>query len=470
MFSPSPIIEGLVVAELRLVLCPYRHETGSPCYLPMQPDETLASWARRHVEVQLSSDSLEERSFGHLTIDLPEVPPILQRQLQRAVQPPDAWLLREHQRTLVCARCQAEDWAQGIPEYERRAWCVAWRTCCPRHGPFFDTDGRLTPPSWALLLESPRWTGRRVDIVKTRPHGVLLTFELGADRRAIYLEAALAGRRRGAWFPKGLTNTSLREIYSRIVSDLLGQFYLAHDGPAEQLPNPGFNRAQNGNRFAINVLAEAILSVWTNTPLPASAFALRTQLLVRAIGWGEGRPPGAHTNHMLFSGPSERVQLLTHYAERLRADDYARLIAPEDKPHRGYLTLPEARLIGLQVSDTVRLLSRMTQQGQFLAFDARNGRLTENTCLPIDARLAPGSVSNDVILPAWACRPPTPPRQNVAADALRYLFEPRTDDLKLRLTALRRRCHRQERKSVRFCPMCPGGSIALEDEINSNDR
>jgi hypothetical protein len=144
--------------------------------------------------------------------------------------------------------------------------------------------------------------------------------------------------------------------------------------------------------------------------------------------------------------------------------------APEDKPHRGYLTLPEARLIGLPVSDTVRLLSRMTQQGQFLAFDARNGLLTENTRLPTHARLAPGSVSNGVVLPTWAYRPPTPPRENAVADALRYMFEPRTNDLKLRLTALSRRCRREERKSVRFCPTCPDESIALKDEIKPNDR
>lgn len=455
------------MVELRLKLAEDACTRGSLRYLRMQPDETLASWARRHGHIELTSDSPDEYSFGRLIIDLPNVPLALQRQLQRAVQPPDAWLLREHQRTLVCARCQAEDWAHGIPEYERRAWCVAWRTCCPRHGPFFDTDGRLTPPSWALFLEGPRWTGRRVDIVKTRPYCVLLTFELGADRRAIYLEAALAGRRRGEWFPKGVTNTSLREIYSRIVSDLLGQFYLEGNGPADQFPNPDFNLAHNGNRFAINVLAEAILSVWTETPLPTSALASRTPLLVRAIGWGEGRSPCALRNQVLFPGPSKRACSLARYAEYLRAANYARLASPDEKSHCGYLTLPEARLIGLDVSDTLDQLTHMTQRGQFMAFNARVGSLTENIYLPVQARVAPERALNGVILPHWAYRPLARSRQNAMPDELLYILAPRTEAIELRLAARRRRHHRLERrKSVRFCPKLRSDSADSKDEIS----
>ncbi|HEY1138457.1 MAG TPA: hypothetical protein VGE64_13335 [Xanthomonadaceae bacterium] len=455
------------MVELRLKLAEDSCTRGSLRYLRMQPDETLASWARRHGHIELTSDSPDEYSFGRLIIDLPSVPLALQRQLQRAVQPPDAWLLREDQRRLVCARCLAEDWSQGIPSYERRAWCVAWRTCCSRHGPFFDRRSPVPLPSWVLLLEGPRWAGREADIILKKPFLVLLSFNLGADRRAIHLEAALAGGRRSEWFPKGLTKTSLREIYSQIVSDLLGQFHLERRESTEQLPNPGFNNVKNSNRFAINVLAEAILSVWTDTPLPTSALALRTPLLVRAIGWGERRSPFSRRNQVLFPGPSKRKHSLARYAEYLRAAKYARLTTPEDTSHCGYLTLPEARLIGLNVSGAVDQLTHMTKRGQFMAFNARIGSLTENIYLPLQARVAPELPLNGVILPHWAYSPLARSRQSAMPDELLYILAPRTEAMELRLAARRRRHHRLERrKSVRFCPKLRSDSAASEDEIS----
>ncbi|WP_144409357.1 hypothetical protein [Pseudoxanthomonas suwonensis] len=451
------------MTRLQIVLSRISREDESGAYLPLLADETVASWARRQPGVCLHSESLEKDTFGQLIIDLPELPRTLQEQLQRAAQPPDDWLLLPHQRTLQCPRCLAEDWAQGVPAYNRRAWCVAWRTCCPRHGPLFDTDNHKTPPRWMRLLESPRWTGQELCIRRHRPNGVLLRFSLGADRRAIHLETALAGRQHGAWFPKGMTQTTLRAIYRELVSDLLDQVYLAHDGPEDQHPNPGFNRAKNGNRFAINVLAEAILSEWTATPLPTSALALRTPLLVRAIGWGEDRPLRVRTGQVLLHGPTERTHSLAHYDALLRKEDYARLAKPTDDECVGYLTLPEARLLGLSCSETITVLTRMTAQGRFLAFDARRGCLVENRSLPQQAHLTPEQVPTSVMLPAWAFRPPPSLGMNAVSDELRDLLGAKSPDSKLRDAARQRRRHRNERNNVRFSPARRGDEATSDD-------
>lgn len=430
-------------------------------FSPLQTDETVASWAKRH-GIYLYSDSRHEDTFGQLTIDLLNLPLTLQEQLQRAAQPPDDWLLRANQRTLQCPRCIAEDWAQGVPAYHRRAWCVAWRTCCPRHGPLFDSGNRETPPTWERLLDGPRWTGQDLSFFDKKPrlvHG----FSLGSDRRAVHLEAALAGHRRGAWFPKGMTQTTLRAIYRQIVSDLLAQDYLVDEGP-DQLPHPRFARTQNSKRFAINVLAEAILSEWTNTPLPALALAQRTSLLVRAIGWGEGHPPFVLAGQVLFRGPIERACPLVHYATLLQPKDYAQLAQPTDSYHAGYLTLPEARLLGLFFRGAVAGLARMVARGQFLAFDARRGRLIENPLLPTEARLAPERASEQVILPAWAFRPKEPVKAHASGeDELRLLFGPRSPDMELRLAARQRRRRREERKGVRFHPAARRGDAQSSD-------
>lgn len=419
-------------------------------YVPLQTDETVASWANRQSGVHLSSDSEDENAFGQLIIDLPGLSRTLKQQLRRAAQPPDEWLLWSHQRTLLCPRCFAEDWAQGVPAYHRRAWCVAWRTCCPRHGLLFDTENRTATPDWIHLLDRPRWTGYHLLTAHKCSFKSLLNLSLGSDHRAIHLEAALAGKHRGAWFPEGMTQSTLRAIYREIVSDLLNQFYFAGTEPGDQQPHPGFNRALNINRFVINVLAEAILSEWTQTPLPTPALARRTSLLVRAIGWGEANPPCVRAGQLLFRGPTERARPLARYAALLRPRDYARLSQPTAKEHVPYMTLPEARLLGLPHQETVNDLARMTMRGQFLTFDARRGRLVENRFLPVQARLQSDEVPADVVLPAWAVQPPA----HMPAEELyvfRNILEPEPYEMQLRSAAIERGRRRKKQKSVRSC-------------------
>lgn len=457
------------MTNLRLTLNPSLRADEPPVYSPLYADETAASWVNRHPDVCLSSDSEKECTFGQLTIDLPEFPSKLQRQLQRAAQPPDAWLLQPHQRTLVCARCLAEDYVQGLPSYDRRVWCVAWRTCCPRHGLLFDTDNGETPPRWISLFDGSRWVGQNLSIVHTRPRKTLLTFSLGADHRAIHLEAAIEGRGRGTWFPKGLNNAALRATYRDIVSDLLHQFDLARDDPENHLPNPGFNRALNGNRFAINVLAEAILSVWTNTPLPTCASKLRTPLLVRAIGWSEGRPPTPRLGQVLFRAPTKRFCSLVRYSQHLRCDDYARLIEAAEVNHPGYLTLPEARLIGLSVSASLRWLTQKTREGQFLAFDARRGCVVENKFLPEQTRLLPPTGFEDVLLPSWAYRSPLSPEQKKWGEELLSFLHPESNKGKMYWTALHRRSRREEKQTTWFFCGRYGGVFTPKGEFDPDE-
>jgi len=304
------------------------------------------------------------------------------------------------------------------------------------------------------LLESPRWSGQTLAIIPKQGGEVLLYLSLFSDLRAIYLEGALAGQPCEAWFPAGMTQTTLRETYREIVSDLTAMF-LTQDGVEDQHLNAAFNRAKNNNRFAINVLAEAVLSEWTSTPLPM-VLALRTSLLARAIGWGSRRPNRMRAGQVLLRGPIERTHSLVRYSKLLRQEDYARLEDPSDHSHFGYLTVPEAHLLGLFCDDTIAELAQMTVQGKFLAFNARRGCLVENCSLPVEARLVREQVSSRVVLPEWAFRSPTPQGQSEAADVMGHLFPQRSHDSKLRSDALGRRWRREQRKSVLYSPASRG--------------
>lgn len=440
----------------RLVLRRATHEELGE-YVPLLPDETVASWARRQAGVHLRSDSDDENTFGHLTIDLLRFPSPLREQLRRAAQPPDEWLHHPRWRKLRCPRCLAEDWSQGRPPYDRRAWCVAWRTCCPRHGRLFEAIGQKALPGWADQLGRPTWTGRNLLAVPSlRDNAPLLNVVLGRDRRAIHLEGALDGKRRGVWFPKGMTRTTLRATYLEIVGDLLHELRFRTTGLEEQQTLPGFNCESIENRFVINVLAEAILSEWTQTPLPMPVMARRTKLLVRTIGWGETYPPFVRPGQVLVRCPTERERPLVHYASLLGAETFAKLPASSAAYHSGYITLPEARVLGMFLRRIVRDLAEMTEQGQFLAFDARRGRVVENPLLLRREGLAGGAspvatpVQVHMIVPAWDLQPPSEGKVELAYP-LAKLF-PLPPDAHLRRAASLRRWHRKARKGAYFCP------------------
>lgn len=423
-------------------------------YDDLLPDETLSSWSQRHQFVRLTSNDREERDFGTLQVDLPGAQQSLLRELCHAATAPDAWLLRRHQRTLHCVKCLAEDKVLGLPPFERRAWAVAWRTCCPRHGMLFDS-GKKKMPSWESCLSAPGWSGDEIAIVLNRPFGVVLAFNLHGDHRAIHLETALADADQGAvWFPQGLDASSLREAYQRIVTDLIEQFYMQRSAAPTDLPNGEFNGQLNPNRFAVNAMAEAILSEWTNTPLPECARAQNTSLLVRAIGWGQGRPTILRRGQVLFRGPVERRCELTHYGTLLGLSQYQNLSNPTACEHWGYFTLPEARRLNLDTAVALQWLVDLTHRGQFLAFDAKGGCLTENPALPERSRLRQEDAeSYKLLMPSWAFGPPTPPAVWNQEDYV--LFGPRSPEWVLRWKAIRRRSEKQSRRNVRFQGLCP---------------
>jgi hypothetical protein len=273
----------------------------------------------------------------------------------------------------------------------------------------FDSD-RSAMPSWHSELFTPDWNGEKIAIVFKRPFVVVLDLDLHGDHRAIHLETALDEEKQdGAWSPNGLDASSLRDAYRTIVTDLISQFHMDYGPPTEGMPNGEFNRQLNPNRFAINAMAEAILSEWTNTPLPKSALRQSTGLLVRAIGWGKGVPTIRRRGQVLFRGPFERKQPLTHYKAVLGSIRYGHLSSPTASKHWGYFTFPEARRLGLNVDGASRWLVDLTRRGQFLAFDANRGRLTENKTLSDKFRLQPEDAEPyKVLLPGWAFGPPNP--------------------------------------------------------------
>lgn len=392
--------------SLKIVVLPGDNGYESDVFKALLPDETVSSWVGRHHFLRLISDDshdLHEKDFGTLDVDIPAVPQQLFRDLHRAAEMPDAWMLQPWERTFRCPRCVAEDWACGLPFYKRRAWAVGWKTCCQRHGMLFDTaQGPM--PEWPYLLTIPFWSGNAISVKRRSRFDDYLVCDLRGDRRAIHLEGALTdGMYRATWFPSGLDDKSLRVVYQAMVTDLLRQFGMGRRRVSEEMASKRFNCELNSNRFTVNVLAEAILSKWTNTPLPDCASAQRTDLLVRTIGWGEERPTPVQPDQVLFRGPYERFFEITRYEGLLGASLHQKLPTLGEWGAEGHVTLMEARELGMSVSRSLRWIDGLVREGQFLAFDTRTGCLTENPALPERCRLHPhDAIASRVLLPPWA--------------------------------------------------------------------
>ena len=416
-------------------------------YQPLFPDETISSWAKRN-SVHLTPVPSEEsdRDYGALQFQLPGASRELLTQLHYAARTPDPWMLRPHQRTLKCTRCLAEDWARGLSFYDRRAWAVAWRTCCAEHGPLHDADWEPVP-SWTSVLERSVWTRQGAGLLIKRPFRICFAIPLYDDRRAVHLEAALAeGREAASWFPRGLDEESLRFAYRKIIEKLLDQFFVC-DECSEELPAPAFNRALNNVRFTLNVFAEAILSQWTNTPLPGCASAQRTALVVRAIGWGKSEPDEIRTGQILFRGEIVRPRTRSLHEALFPTSLFGLPVLPATHDRFTYFKLSEARQLGLDVHSRLSWLADLTRKGQFLALDLRGGHLTRNRALPDAFRLDYEAVAErGVRLPAWACASPKPAPRTAdlyRAEEMGRFWPPE---------AWRRHMKKGRRKCIRFDP------------------
>lgn len=298
--------------------------TPAASNLTLLVDESISSWKLRHLSMRgtvAMPSASRDRDFGQLQLRHPDIPDSLFVQLQKAAQAPDPWLLSSGLSRQICPRCLAEDWASGQPSYERRAWRIAWHTCCQRHGLYVleseaaKLHGFKTAIRWPLVgLSYPAWCiPSEIHLATWRAKGwgrqQVTTFRASfTGRRAVHLENALSqltffpSRR---WRPLGLSMPTLRTVYSAIVKALMKQFSVDHwekiEGPPQFNPirfnsrvwkDLGmFSRLIPEVRFSINVLVEAILSDWTKSPLPGEAGShASTQQLVRAIGWEFGAP------------------------------------------------------------------------------------------------------------------------------------------------------------------------------------
>lgn len=131
-----------------------------------------------------------------------------------------------------------------------------------------------------------------------------------------------------SWFPKGFSVSSLRHAYAAIIRALLEQFDMNFDEPASdvsialsrrpsrsqlahlfggvyeifpehrhlhagrargdvmaRVPLGRFTELDLYTQHVLNVFAEAIISEWSNSPLPTSASEIRTRAIVRYLRW-----------------------------------------------------------------------------------------------------------------------------------------------------------------------------------------
>lgn len=343
------------------------HETvGLSLFL----DESLSSWKRRNPHLwramEMTALSFRDGDFGQLRLKEPLISDQLFLQLQRSAEAPDPWLLLPWNKQF-CPRCWGEDWVSGQIPYARRSWRIAWRTCCPKHG-LYELVKKENERLFRFPLDCstlPRWNRPEEVQFKSR-RSMWTNLVLGKDlrlaivgRRAIHIESALEGQSHSPrWYPYGIERSLLRPAYASVVKALMKQFSLdlcfARSG---KLYPPTHQRRPNrfksevwrdlglfyhlgpSERFALNVLVEAILSNISDSPLPGDAGAHRhTQNLVRAINWDIG-PPGTPVGTL----PFESLMQLVNADLRAKSQPEANAVAA---PH----TLPteESQRLRLQ--------------------------------------------------------------------------------------------------------------------------
>ncbi len=264
----------------------------------MLPDERLSSWCRRNsVQLELAA---EDSDFGTVIVSNSLTDQL--SDLQRAATKPPWDLIPQKHRTMYCPSCWLKDLSEGCPIYWRRSWAWGFRTACALHGPYCDLDlsGRqvslrevlFSGPSplgeVGIMHRATRWSSHATSYCG---------FNVYRDRRAIHLEAALEGEPDcvNSWKPKAYGNLQLHRLYWRIVDTLSQQFWHPRIAGAIR----PFLLMHNDYRHLINVCAEAIIAVWTCTPLPTSHCSqLRTLAIARVLGWVPAAPDASCLAYM----------------------------------------------------------------------------------------------------------------------------------------------------------------------------
>lgn len=289
---------------------------GDSSLQSLYEDETVGSWMRRvravHREAGLASAHLEspltdpaDPDFGALAPWTDALPRSLRRHLRHAAELPSRYVAPPERRTQFCIWCQRNDLLEGREPYRRRVWSIEWVSTCARHGPLSVT--LLGEPSnpWDVFVSEPQ--NKRHCVIEGSPgrdlKGTRGVFFIGTDVRAIWLETALLASNGGAaWRPNGLSQRALASLYSHVLLGLIRQYQVApangewpRDLGGYTGPLGPMGRLWMRTRYALNVIAEAVISVWTRSPLPTThASDARTRAVVQWAGWypwRQGREP-----------------------------------------------------------------------------------------------------------------------------------------------------------------------------------
>jgi hypothetical protein len=281
------------------------------------PDETLSSWIERQDGVVCLSESRAsaiaamngtENDYGELDIRDPSIDRVLAARLKLIARWPAPFLRRPSDRKAVCWQCWRDEWSQGKPLYRSRQWTFAWRSVCPRHRCALTFSEHIPHYLDDWPIEQISQPVRRHEVMELHPLGyrIPLSIDLFHDCRAVYLEEALEDISTSEWQPRGFDQVSLHRAYA-IISWLLqlefgtktledahrqqfwgtGVSYIPGLPVRKRLLMEYWSEPRRLSTRHMNILAEAILSAWTNTPLPRLS-AERTAILVKIAGWEIG--------------------------------------------------------------------------------------------------------------------------------------------------------------------------------------
>lgn len=210
-------------------------------------------------------------------------------------------LLAEEDQTLYCPRCWLVQLSRGEPIHSHRSWDFTYCTACQNHGMLLDTDRRCFFPRtiYSIVNEANKmslYSAVAFHYPRTRltvmPEFVCMN--LGNDIRAIHLEATLLEEVLGVvahWHPGQLSAWRLERLYRHIVPVLCDQFGWPARSKKDRLG--AFPRMPNVARNGINIMAEAVLAVWLNSPVPQASHE-RSIALAEVIGWWPERPDFDH--------------------------------------------------------------------------------------------------------------------------------------------------------------------------------
>lgn len=180
---------------------------------------------------------------------------------------------------------------------------------------------------------------------------------LGDDIRAIHLESLLLQGKFGdsvTWRPRHLTLRSLETLYRRIIPILCTQFGWPTEG--KRSPLGAFPEAPNEVRQGIHVMAEAVMAVWLETPIPQASHA-RSIGLAEIIGWWPERPGFDHEllpgGQVCYARPERqglaRCARVLRPASRAFLEQWIEGLPSTDSRYWRYINREYARSLGVEV-------------------------------------------------------------------------------------------------------------------------